>query len=71
MQLQKRGNSLHQGAKPMTDHQYKLETALSALNVLILEQGVEFPEAICRVLEAFAVKRSELIEAYDSQLSSR
>jgi hypothetical protein len=51
----------------LTNHQYKLETALSALNVLILEQGVEFPEAICSVLEAFAVKRSELIKAYDSQ----
>jgi hypothetical protein len=51
----------------LSDRQYKLETALSALNAMILEQGIEFSEALCRTLEAFAVKRSELIEAYDSQ----
>ena len=51
----------------LSDHQYKLETALSALNVLILEQRLEFPEAVSRTLEAFAVNRDELIAAYDSQ----
>jgi hypothetical protein len=51
----------------LSDHQYKLETALSALNTLVQEQGIEFPEALCRTLEGFAVKRSELIEIYDSQ----
>jgi hypothetical protein len=50
-----------------SDRQYKLETALSALNTLVQEQGIEFPEALSHTLEAFAVKRSELIEAYDNQ----
>jgi hypothetical protein len=51
----------------MSIQQYRLETALSALNVLILEQGIEFPEALSRTLEAFGVKRRDLIKAYESQ----
>lgn len=51
----------------MIDYQYKLETALHVLNVLILDQGIEFPEALRLTLEALAVSRAELIAAYDSQ----
>jgi hypothetical protein len=52
----------------MTSNQYKLETALHALNVMILEQEIEFPEALSLTLKSFAVSRAQLIAAYDSQL---
>jgi hypothetical protein len=55
------------GAKLMTSNQYKLETALHALNVMILEQEIEFPEALSLTLKSFAVSRAKLIAAYDSQ----
>ncbi len=45
---------------------YRLETALSALNIEV-DKGFEFPEALCRTLKAYAVKSSDLIAAYDSQ----
>jgi hypothetical protein len=51
----------------MSDHQFKIETALHALNVMILEQGIEFPEALRLTLKGFAVSRTELVAAYDAQ----
>jgi len=44
----------------------KLELALDALNNEI-NKGYEFPEALYRVLSAFAVSQAELTEAYDNQ----
>jgi hypothetical protein len=45
---------------------FKLKMALDALNNEI-EKGYEFPEAIDRVLKAFAVSQDELTQAYDNQ----
>jgi hypothetical protein len=50
--------------KPMT---YQLETALHCLNVLIDEQGYEFPKAIAKTIENFGVSRKALIALYDAQ----
>ena len=46
---------------------YKIQTALLCLNVLIEEQGYEFPEAVAKTIESFAVNRKALIELYDAQ----
>ncbi|MCY7277213.1 MAG: hypothetical protein LH702_26660 [Phormidesmis sp. CAN_BIN44] len=51
----------------MTTTAYKLQIALHCLNVLILEQGYEFPEAVAKTIESFAVNRKALIALYDAQ----
>jgi hypothetical protein len=51
----------------MTTANYRLQTALDCLNTLIAEQGYEFPEAIAKTIESFAVNRKALIAAYDAQ----
>jgi hypothetical protein len=43
------------------------QTALHCLNTLIDEQGYEFPEAVAKTIESFAVNRKALIAAYDAQ----
>lgn len=43
-----------------------LDDALAHLNQLI-DQGVEFPTAISRVLDSYKVDQEELTEAYDQQ----
>ena len=45
---------------------FELEMALDALNGKI-DKGIEFPEAISRVLEIFSVSQDELTIAYDNQ----
>ena len=45
---------------------HKLTLALDALNNEI-EKGYEFPDALYRVLKAFAVSQDALTEAYDQQ----
>ncbi len=52
--------------RPMTTA-YRLETALHCLNTLIDEQGYEFPEAVAKTIESFAVNRKALIALYDAQ----
>jgi hypothetical protein len=46
---------------------HRLETALHCLNTLIEEQGYEFPKAIAKTIESFAVNRKALVELYDAQ----
>jgi hypothetical protein len=46
---------------------FKIEIALGFLNTLILEKGWEFPEALRRTLQQFAVSQAELTKAYDQQ----
>jgi hypothetical protein len=46
---------------------FKIEMALDCLNVLILEKGWEFPEAMRGTLQQYAVSRVELTKAYDQQ----
>jgi hypothetical protein len=50
----------------MPDEEFKLSIALSALNTLI-DQGWEFPDALFKTTESFAVSRAALTEAYDAQ----
>jgi hypothetical protein len=45
---------------------FELEMALDALNGQI-DRGIEFPEAIDRVLEMYPISQDELTEAYDNQ----
>jgi hypothetical protein len=49
---------------------WKVEIALNALNVFVHEDGMSFDDAVWATLEAFAVPREKLIEAYDSQVIS-
>lgn len=50
----------------MTTQEHRLCLALHCLNTLI-DQGYEFPAAVCKTLQSLAVNRDELIAAYDSQ----
>ena len=45
---------------------FELEMALDVLNGQI-DRGIEFPEAIDRVLKIYPVSQDELIAAYDNQ----
>jgi hypothetical protein len=45
---------------------FQLEMALDVLNGQI-GRGIEFPEAINRVLRIYPVSQDELTEAYDNQ----
>jgi hypothetical protein len=45
---------------------FELEMALDVLNGQI-DRGIEFPEAISRVLKIYPVSQDELIAAYDNQ----
>lgn len=45
---------------------FELEMALDVLNGQI-DRGIEFPEAIDRVLKIYPVSQDELMEAYDNQ----
>jgi hypothetical protein len=44
---------------PVTTTAYRLETALHCLNTLIVEQGYEFPEAVAKTIESFAVNDAQ------------
>jgi hypothetical protein len=60
----------YQGNRHMrknTNFSFKVETALSALNVLILEDGLDYSDALWETLNMFAVSERELVEAYDNQ----
>ena len=46
---------------------FKIEIALDFLNALILDWGWEFPEAMRRTLQQFAVSQAELTKAYEKQ----
>ena len=50
-----------------TTKEFQIEIALDSLNALILEKGWEFPEAMRRTLQQFAVSQAELTKAYDKQ----
>jgi hypothetical protein len=60
--------------RPINPHQhqpkiimtFELEMALDVLNGQI-DRGIEFPEAIDRVLKIYPVSQNELMEAYDNQ----
>ncbi|MCY7277854.1 MAG: hypothetical protein LH702_29985 [Phormidesmis sp. CAN_BIN44] len=51
----------------MTNTAHRLATALHCLNTLIVEQDYEFPEAVAKTIESFAVNRKALIALYDAQ----
>jgi hypothetical protein len=54
--------------RPDPELNWKVSIALSALNVMIHENGMDFDEAVWATLKTFAVPRDALIEAYDDQI---
>lgn len=52
--------------KSAKSNTFKIEMALDCLNNLV-DEGVEFPEAISKTLQSFAVSQQALSDAYDNQ----